>query len=214
MMISVEFRPLENWPRKQTSPGDRKPRPFRTGFEDTLTLLRRELHHLGAHSVVVQGTFRPDQIRMDGMPYASASPRSPHIAISFESKHGPLQFLCDDCRQWTDNLYAIALTLERLRLADRYGVTRSGEQYKGWQQLPPPAAESFASAVAAAEWIAEQAGLQLSALASEEGFAQAYRNLAKKFHPDAGGDVVKFRQLQNAKAIIDDTRTARSAANG
>jgi hypothetical protein len=42
------------------------------------------------------------------------------------------------CVKWTDNVHAIALTLERLRLADLYGVTSRGEQYAGWKMLPGP----------------------------------------------------------------------------
>jgi len=44
---------------------------------------------------------------------------------------------CDSFKDWEANLRAIALSLERLRAADRYGVTtEEKEQYIGWLRLP------------------------------------------------------------------------------
>jgi hypothetical protein len=47
----------------------------------------------------------------------------------------------DPMESWQHNVYAIAKSLEALRLVDRYGVTRRGEQYTGWKALPAGSGE-------------------------------------------------------------------------
>lgn len=44
-------------------------------------------------------------------------------------RRGHLSYPCDTFTTLQDNLRVIALALEALRMVDRYGVTRRGEQY-------------------------------------------------------------------------------------
>jgi hypothetical protein len=105
---------------------------------------------------VIEAQFTEDEIRLDGRPRAGARPAFPGVIVSFDSKHGPLRFCCDDCVDWMDNVRAIALTMNYLRGADRYGVTKDGEQYKGWKALPPPGPTDakIQTAEQAAQWMA------------------------------------------------------------
>lgn len=83
-----------------------------------------------------------------------------------------------------DNLRAIYLTLEGIRLAEKRGL---GELMKqNYAALPAPRER--------APW--EVLGVQQNAPA--EVVEASYRALAKRVHPDAGGSQEAFRELQVA----------------
>ncbi|MDQ2624973.1 MAG: hypothetical protein M3Y20_07420 [Actinomycetota bacterium] len=130
-------RPLSGWDGPRTPAGQRRSRwTFKASWSDTLDLLERELRHLDACDVVLEADFREQDLRLDGMPRASArQPEDPAVKISFTSKHGPLVYASDSCAFWQHNVRSIALGLEALRAVDRYGITRRAEQYSGWRQL-------------------------------------------------------------------------------
>jgi hypothetical protein len=61
-------------------------------------------------------------LRRDGMLKADARPRPP-VILSFLDREGQRQaYPCDTYAWWEDNLHAIAVVLEDLRRAERYGV--------------------------------------------------------------------------------------------
>jgi len=123
-------------------------------------------------------------IRRDGWIRANAAPLSPAIVLSFESDYGPLSYPCDTFTDWRANVRAVALAPEALRKVNRYGVGRSGEQYKGWKALPA-AGESSAGI--------EDPWATLSRLSGwEEDVVRlnpkkAWLMAASKHHPDRGG---------------------------
>jgi len=84
--------------------------------------------------------------------------------------------------------------LERLRLADRYGVTKNGEQYTGWRALPPPIP-------AAPPMDLREAFIFFGSPAAAE-FNDRYRELAKRFHPDTGGRPDDWLRFQRASEIL------------
>src|ERR1700675_3855774 len=84
---------------------------------------------LDAKKLVFQIDVRESEIRLDGLPSARARPNDPAVIVSFDSKHGPLRYFCDQFTDWQDNIRAIALGLEALRKVERYGITHRGEQY-------------------------------------------------------------------------------------
>lgn len=148
-MLRLKIRPIERWPGEPTK--ERKRAPFRVGYSETMKLLEYELDKLDVRNVVLQMDCNERDIRVDGELRASAKPNSPAIILAFEyfvwggtynekgqrlGRYLPLSFPCDTFDDWQDNLRAIALAMEALRKVDRYGVTRSGEQYKGWLALP------------------------------------------------------------------------------
>jgi hypothetical protein len=206
MGLQATFRPLAAWPGKATV--SRKRAPFRIGYAERLNLLEHELTKLSAKDIIIQAQFEPKDIRNDGWPRSSARPKGPAIIVSFKGTKGPLAFPCDRYDSWEDNLYAIALSLEALRAVDRHGVTQNAEQYRGWTQLPAPAAHNgtFTDAKQAAAWLALISGCsQTPALlvAVEDARAAAYRMAAKKLHPDvAGGNTEQFQKLQAAMRIL------------
>jgi len=142
-LLDATFRPLTSWPREQTKV--RRKSQFKAGFNDTLLLLKREIRQLEGRDVVIELAMDEDQLRVtDSYPRSDARARGPHVKLSFYSRRYrfPMCFMTDEFKSWQENLRAIALAMERLRLVDDYGVTKSGEQYKGWKALPETAGTS------------------------------------------------------------------------
>jgi hypothetical protein len=196
-MLQATFRPLNQWPGKQTP--KRKSAPFRAGYQRTLDDLDREIRHLRGSSVVVQIDIDRSDIRNDGWPRSSARTKSPGVVVSFDSTKGPLHFACDTYDAWEDNLRAISLTMEALRAVDRYGSTRGNEQYKGFAQIEAPGAPVAKDPIAEARdfiWRHADGAATLD---------EAYRQAAMKLHPDRStGSHDLFVRLQSAKRILDE----------
>jgi hypothetical protein len=142
----VTLRPITTWPGVETK--TRVASNFSAQWRQTLKLLDTELRHLssGRVSAVLQIAMREQDFRIDGMPRANAKPAHPGVILSIDSKHGPLTYPCDKFTTWQDNLRAIALALEALRKVDRYGITASGEQYRGWRAIESAPASRFETA--------------------------------------------------------------------
>jgi hypothetical protein len=186
-MITYRFRPIDRWPRPETT--SRKTSPFFAKYEDTLTLLNNELEKLRAHNVVIQADVTERDIRADGMLRSDSKPRTPRLILSFDlpGVGGSVQMPCDTYPHWKDNLRAIALSLEALRKVNRYGVTKNGEQYRGWRQLPGAVELPAISAIDAARWLAEQTAFDKDLiLGNQAEFLLAYRTAVKRLHPDTG----------------------------
>lgn len=166
-------------------------RPFKSTLRRTVELLSDELRHLNAKGVVLELDLRQRDIRADGFPRADARPVSPAVVLSFTSKHGPLRYATGEFDQWPDNLRAIALSLNALRAVNRYGVSKRGEQYRGWKALPPSSdpADNIATADQARAFLAEHGG--------------SFEAAAKRLHPDTpGGDADLFRAAVVARDVL------------
>lgn len=198
--IDVTCRPIQGWRGEFTPEKRRRAGGFSAGWAETIKLLRREIGLLGGRSVVLGIAMGVDDLRgVDGWPRAGARVAHPGVQMFFDSKHGPLQYQCDLFRVWAGNARAIALTLERLRKAEMYGCTSRGEQYQGFIALPAPSA-AFPTAEDAAEWIAERAGLAASDVVRDvDG---AFKAVARKVHPDAGGNHADFTRLCQARDLL------------
>lgn len=219
--MKVECRPISTFPASETRL--RKPAPFfrktqggteRRLLSDNLRLLEREASMLGCRHLIIEADFREGQIRQDGWPKADARPASPRVVISLvNSQHGPLRYPCDTFDRFEDNVRAVGLALEALRMVDRYGVTKRGEQYSGWKALPSQATTTLTTESAAAVLVALAepnldslaARRRISAVLSSAATArELYLAGAKRHHPDAGGDAEKFKALGQAwQALVD-----------
>lgn len=178
------LRPLPVWPYPPTL-HRRGPRTFTASWQSTLNLLQRELDYLDGTRPIIAAGFDESDLRLDGLPYASASPVHPGVEISFDTiPHGRLVYATDVCARWQHNVRSIALGLEALRAVDRYGITRRGEQYAGWRQIGTGHSSKGPSV---------EQGLQLIA---EHGGA---RDALKRTHPDLGGDPVEFQSVRMAQ---------------
>lgn len=191
----IEVEPIGSWPVEETL--DRQYSRFKAPFSDTLDLLDRELFMLDAYSVVVQLDVDRKQIRLDGSLRASVTPRSPGVILNFESMHGPQSFPCDTFLNWKHNMRAIAKSLEALRTVNRYGVSKSGQQYRGWQSLPAPASYGFSSRESAWAYVSRLMNMNGTIPAGDD-LARVLRDAARKTHPDHGGDAEEFKRVVRA----------------
>lgn len=198
---------MVTWNRPETVDRQSAAR-FRARWDDTINLLTREVEHLDGGHVVVEARVDPSQIRRDGMLRASARVTFPGVRLWFASRHGPLEYATDAYDHWQANIRAIALALQALRAVDRYGVTRTGEQYRGWTQLAATSAESGMTIDEAALVLATAAQMPGSTiLGSVEAVQRAYKAAARTAHPDAaGGSADAFRLITTARDVLLEQR--------
>lgn len=214
--MRYEIRPLGPWIGPVTE-DRRSSARFRARWNTTLDLLGRETELLGAHLVVLQIDAAAGDLRLDGMLRANAKVGFPGVCVSFDSRYGPLTYATDtygevyhgDPPGWQANVRAIALALQALRAVDRYGVTRTGEQYRGWAQIEAGPAPVMSADEAARLLARESLGRATAEeiLADPRARDRAYRNAARRHHPDTGGDPAMFRRVTEARDLLD-------AANG
>lgn len=202
-MIALTFHPLDRWPYP-----DRRDRRghyiFRATWGETLDLLDRELGYLEAFRVVLQADFRERDLRADGWPRADArTPQHPGVILSFESRVGPQRYATDAHDFWQHNVRGIALGLEALRAVDRYGITRSGEQYAGWKQLT--AGSGITTEAAALHLIGRLAAVPMSELRQPDR-RRAYRHALIRAHPDNGGTSELLAEVRDAGRVLGITR--------
>ena len=215
--LALTLRPIDEWPGKLRSSWQRERAPYSAPLKDTLRVLKRELGELRASRIILQIAIREGQLRLDGLPRPGATAEHPGVILAFDSRHGAMRFAFDRFSRWEYNLRAIALSLEHLRLANLYGVANDGQQYRGWQALPPPpragsAASEYAGAASlidAARVLLKTAGLKSDAAACGElvdGRTKpetVFRQAAAKAHPDAGGSHEAFLAVQRARELIE-----------
>lgn len=206
--MRYEIRPLSGapWLGPVTPPGQRIPaRRFSAAWSDTLDLLDRETRRLGAKIVVLQVDVTAGDIRLDGMLYARARVDFPGVRVSFDSRFGPLTYATDTYTHWQANVRAVALALEALRAVDRYGVSKTGEQYRGWSAIEGAAPSVVMSLDEATTLLSVATEGRFSAqaiLTDPEVLGRAYKAAARDAHPDRGGDRALFERLTAARDLI------------
>ncbi len=194
-------RPLGPWLDPVTT--DRPRSPFKAAWSDTLDLLSRETWMLGATLVVVQVDVTEADLRRDGLIRANARVQFPGIRVAFESRRGPLTFATDMYPTWQANVRAVALGLEALRRLDRYGITKRGEQYVGWQALPASTTAPMTREEAAAFLAGAQDDWSVADLLRDtEAVKRAYRAAAKRHHSDVGGNDALFARITAARDVL------------
>lgn len=196
--MRYEIRPLAAWLDGETNPRHPSSR-FRASWSDTLHLLGDEAERLDADLVVLQLAVTEGDLRRDGMLRANAKVTHPGVVVSLDSRYGPLRYATDTYDRWQANVRAVALAMQALRAVDRWGVTKRGEQYAGWRAIEASAPAGFGSVDEALRWMREQAG----PLADGSQPRILYRILARRMHPDAGGDPADWARLDAARRLVD-----------
>lgn len=178
-------------------------------------LLLTELAKLGAKEVeIALDLASPMHIRNDGGLRSDARTRSPGVILRFTRRDGVrLQFPCDTYGDWTVNMYAIARTLEKLRLIDRDGVTQGDAQYVGFRALPPGGGTSEMTVDAAAAEIARHTTFSPELVRDHRSVAEAALKIARaKTHPDSkatGGTTEAFQNVERAWKVLEADFGAR-----
>lgn len=204
---TLKVGPIGEWPGVLSR--ERRVSNFSATLTHTLRLLDREIYNLvdtkaQQDSAELLIAIPAGAFRIDGRPYANAKAEHPGVIFSIDSRHGHLSYPCDTFTTWQDNLRAIALALEALRKVDRYGVTKRGEQYRGFLALEATAAPAgFATADDALTFLGKYTGLGLAEMKSIVGAtARALRRAQRETHPDAGGDAATFQRVSLAEARL------------
>ena len=202
MAERFEMRPLGLWGRPTTDP--RNPRRFRLAWDRIVAELADEVDLLDGGRIAIQVDADPADIRRDGMLRARARVGFPGVKVSFASRHGPLTYATDAYETWQDNVRAIGLALTALRAVDRYGVSGSGEQYRGWTAIAAAPAEKTLSiddaAAVLAQWMIPVC--RAEDMRTEDQAKRAFRAAAAVHHPDAGGSADAFRLITTARDVL------------
>jgi len=209
----ITTRPIIQWPGAMTPHHKRAGKRYSITPNNNRKELLRELEHIGAREAFIQGAYSDDQIRLDGAPRAGARPAHPGIIVTYTTRDGSMYDIAiDKFEDAEQNLRAIVLVMQRLRLIDEAGGSMQGRQYQGFKRLPggeTPPADTYEvpSPQAAAELLATIAGLPADRvrliLSSPSESRGAYRLAAKKAHPDGGGNASAFAAVCRAREILD-----------
>ncbi|NKR61713.1 molecular chaperone DnaJ [Rhodococcus hoagii] len=194
----MTVRPIEQWPGELTS--ERRRSNFASPWSSTLELLSRELRAIRATNVVLQVAMTEKDFRIDGYPRAQAKAAHPGVILSLESNVGPLSWPCDSFTTWQDNIRGIALSMEALRKVDRYGVTKRGEQYRGWRAIGATASKptGFGSAEAALRYLRDLVGSD-----GDLDATTAWKRARSLVHPDRnGGDREAWDVVEAAGDVL------------
>jgi hypothetical protein len=202
MMSEITRNPL-CWPDSvpRTAPYARGNPQFkqRTLF-DAASFVLMEINRLNGRywnhkddGVIISSNLR---LKQDGTPYSQQiEPADTGIAVYFTlriNRNGriierPIVMSCDKWRLTSDNLYAIGKDIEAQRARLRWGCTNYEQSFRGYLAIPEKCGGPSWWAVLEVESDAPRAQIDF-----------AYKRLAKKYHPDAGGDDVRFNQLKEA----------------
>lgn len=201
---TLRVGPIGEWPGSLSR--ERQASKFSAGLSDTLQILDREIWHLvdtkaQQDSAELLIAIPAGAFRIDGRPYANAKAEHPGVIFSIDSRHGHLSYPCDTFTTWQDNLRAIAKALEALRMVDRYGVTKRGEQYRGFLAIEAtPVPSAFASADEALAFLATFH--PTIPRAAEVPPRMLLRSAQRKAHPDHGGDDATFQRVSLAETKL------------
>ena len=181
----TEAFPLQ-WPagkRRITSP---RRSNFRSTHSAACRFVLTEIRRLGGTLPVISTNI---PLLLDGLPYAKyRTPDDRGVAVYFTYRGQQMCFACDKWDVVHDNIYAVGKTIEALRGVERWGTGEMVQQaFTGFVALPSNS-----------PW--EVLGLKPGASAA--GIEAAYRDRAKRCHPDVGGSHDQMARLNAARTSL------------
>ncbi len=176
------------WPEGWKRTNWREQSRFKSGFGAARNLLTAEISRMGGSGVIISSNV---PLRNDGLPRANQpEPSDPGIAVYFKYRKKDMVFACDKYKRTWENVYAIAKTIEAMRGIERWGASDMMERaFSGFAALPQVATASWRSHLG----FGEQQDVTMAEIES------AFRELAKKHHPDVGGNPEVFQQIVAAR---------------
>lgn len=203
----------EGWPRASF----RKPSKYSRAFARDRDAIVRRLSRMGGTSIIISSNV---PLRRDGLPYAGmAQPPDPGVAVYFTRRKRDHVVACDTWKTVDENLRAVLRTIEALAAIERSGSAQIEDRaYQGFARLPAvtTATPTHWSVVLGirdvyeheiARAVRDNVPLDRERL---RGRAEtAYRELAKKHHPDVpAGSHEAF--VEFGRAIADARKELRS----
>lgn len=207
----IIYRPLGKWEQPAVTP---RPSTFKASWDRTIEQLQSETDLLTDSEwqteIVIEVDVPEGDITAHDRLHARAQPRSPRVAVSFESRHGPLRYECGTYETWRDNVRGVTLGLNALRAVARYGIGSRGEQYTGWKAL------GTGIALGAASMTVDEAAVHLHSVGGHEWPNTTWqlvrddprcarflwRTCSRLTHPDSGGDAAAFDRVSKAYDLI------------
>jgi hypothetical protein len=175
------------WPRTKT----RKRARYRTDFSRAVKDLLRQLKLMDCPdwNVIISSNI---PVKGNGLPYAdNRRIHDPGVAVYFRRGESPQVIACDKWDLVADNIRAVGLTVEALRGIARAGASELLDRaFLGFKALPSRGETSPAGQWWQVLGVAEDA--------SHDVVRAAYRELARKHHPDAGGDAGAMAMINRA----------------
>lgn len=220
--VEIRCRKLGAWPLIVRQADRELGQGWDTSLAKLRGELRTELQALGVVDCIVETDHPPEAYsRLDGWPMASATAKSPRVAVWFELNGRPTVLRCDGHGTWGRNLRAICMTLRQNRMLRRYGTSTIDEQYGGYAALPSGAGASDAPAATPKSGFADKRAAALyvwecarpgqeapnntidAIVRSGNTRRQYHREAARRVHPDmAGGDHGAMSRLSEAMALL------------
>jgi hypothetical protein len=187
MIVAYPLQWPSAWPRTE--------KPQNSMFKATLAASRDEVHtelrRLGATNVVISTNIITN---LDGSYRSKQSvPQDRGVAVYFKLNGEDQCFPCDRWFYVEDNLHAIALSIGALRGLERWGAKEMvNAAFRGFKALP---SSTIVTPYQSRLWYEV---LEVSPNASSEVIKAAYRQMLLKHHPDQGGNVASFHEVQKA----------------
>lgn len=196
----AEAFPLE-WPDGWKRASSRRRARYQVEFGKALHDMKAELRRMKAQSIVVSSNV---PVKANGDPYADAGSRrfeDPGVALYFFWNDSPWVVACDTWDLVKDNLRAVGLALEALRMFERTGASDLLRRaYTGFKALPAPGQSCAKVGLTPSEEVDCWKILEVSRDASREVVEAAYRAKAKTLHPDLGGSHDEMSRLNTARS--------------
>lgn len=199
--MKYSVKPLTSWPVGK--PFGRKRSPFRTDRNAALSLLAYELSRIGAKTFEIEMDIPDWAINRDGSLHGGlkASQMGVRVVVRANTTKGLITLPSGTYTEQRANIYAVAMTLEKLRAVDRYDVTMEGQQYQGFTAIP--ASTSMTTKVEAAwQLLADILDEAKPTTRDRPLLDRFYRDSAKVAHPDAGGSEERMAAVNRARETI------------
>jgi hypothetical protein len=187
----IEAYPL-HWPSgyERTAAGRRKHSQFKNTLGSARDFLKDEVRRIGGKNLIISTNIPTKQNGDLYADYARYKLEDPGVAVYFKYNDKDVALCCDQYERVWENVQALAKAIEALRGLERWGVSDFLDRaFTGFKALPATTLQE--------KDIWEVLGLS-GKPESTIIIHQAYKQQAKKVHPDAGGSEEDFHLLQEA----------------
>lgn len=215
----ITFGQFSEWPEKQTAARTNaqfKGKQGRIDLDRNIRDLEYELGRIKVDAAQIILGLDGRYFRRDGWPMSKADGHPGVILAYSHPKFGQMRIMTDQFFSWVDNLRGIVLTLEGLRMMERYGTTGNGKQYEGFRQLPASTGATM-DVHEAAEIVREASGLNMTApriVEIRELAEIATRSAIFKSHPDRRPKDAPAAEWEEAYHKVERARQALVAHHG